>query len=223
MRLQELHRDTHLVAVHKPSGLAVHRGWAADRVTAMSLARDAAGRHVYPVHRLDRATSGVLVFALDGDTAARLQERFKARAVLKRYLALTRGVTPEEGRIDHPVPRSEAGERVPAVTRYRRLGVALDRYSLVEAIPETGRLHQIRRHFKHVSHPLIGDTKYGDGRENRRWRELGLHRLALHAAELRFVHPHTEVELVLSAPLPDELREPLERAGLEVPSSECVR
>ncbi len=217
MRLEELHRDAHLVAVHKPSGLAVHRGWASDRVTALSLVRDASGRHVYPVHRLDRATSGVLVFAFDGDTAGLLQERFKDRTVLKRYLALVRGIPPEQGCIDHPVPRSEGGERVPAVTHFRRLGVALDRYGLVEATPETGRLHQIRRHFKHLSHPLIGDTKYGDGRENRRWRELGLHRLALHAVELAFDHPRTGERLALRAPMPDDLREPLEGAGLALP------
>jgi tRNA pseudouridine65 synthase len=216
MHVEPLYRDEHLVAVNKPSGLAVHRGWATDRVTALSLARDTSGRHVYPVHRLDRGTSGVLVFAFDGATAALLQERFKERAVLKRYLALTRGITPESGRIDHPVPRSEDGERVPAVTSYRRLGVALDRYSLIEAIPETGRLHQIRRHLKHLHHPLIGDTKYGDGRENRRWRELGLTRLALHAAELRFPHPVTSIELAILAPFPDDLRVPLERAGLSL-------
>lgn len=212
--IEVLYRDPHVVVVNKPSGLAVHRGWAADRVTALSLARDAEGQHVYPVHRLDRGTSGVLVFALDGATAGLLQERFREQSVEKRYLALTRGVTPEDGRIDSPVPRTEKGERVPAVTRFRRLGVALERYSLIEAWPETGRLHQIRRHLKHIAHPLMGDTRYGDGRENRRLREHGLHRLALHAASLTLPHPHSGATLELSAPLPDDLRIPFERIGL---------
>lgn len=216
-RIEELHSDEHLIVVNKPSGLAVHRGWAADAVNAMTLARDMAGRWVYPVHRLDRGTSGVLVFAFDSETAAMLQEQLRGQSVKKRYVALARGLVPDEGSIDHPVPRSPKGPRVEAVTRFRRLGVALDRYSLIEALPETGRLHQIRRHMKHISHPLIGDTRYGDGRENRRLREeYGLHRLALHAAELRFVHPHTGAALEVSAPMPDDLRAPLERLGFEL-------
>lgn len=213
--MKQLYADPHLVVVDKPSGLAVHRGWAADRVNAMTLARDAAGAWVYPVHRLDRATSGVLVFALDPATAALLQDRFRAGSVEKRYVALVRGIPAEEGTIDHPVPRADGAERVPAITRYRRLGVALDRFSLIEARPETGRLHQIRRHMKHISHPLMGDTRYGDGRENRRLRaEVALHRLALHAASIRFSHPHTGEMVHVRAPAPADLHDPLERLGL---------
>lgn len=205
------------MVVDKPSGLAVHRGWASDSVTAMTLARKAAGRWVYPVHRLDRGTSGVLVFALDPKTAARLGAMFSTGAVDKRYLALVRGVPPEEGTIDYPIPRSEKGERVSAVTCFRRLGVARDRFSWIEARPLTGRLHQIRRHMKHVSHPLLGDTRYGDGRENRRLRaEVGLHRLALHAASIRFPHPETGEPIEVAAPVPDDLRVPLERLGIAI-------
>ncbi len=213
-RIDELYRDEHLVVVNKPSGLAVHRGWAADHVTAMTLVRNMTRRYVYPVHRLDRGTSGVLVFAFDGPTAGMLQDHFRDKTVQKRYLALVRGCTPEGGCIDHPVPRKPKGPRVDAVTRFRRLGVAIDRYSLVEALPETGRLHQIRRHMKHINHPLIGDTAYGDGRENRRLRsEFGLLRLALHAASIRFAHPHTGERVEVFAPPPDDLRVPLERLG----------
>ncbi len=209
-----LYRDEHLVVLDKPSGLAVHRGWATDKVTAMTVARAKTRRHVHPVHRLDRGTSGVLVFALDAETASLLSAQLREHAVEKRYLALVRGVTPEQGRIDHPVPRSPKGPRVDAVTAYARLGVALDRYSLVELIPETGRLHQIRRHMKHINHPLIGDTRYGDGRENRKLRaEHGLVRLALHASSLTFAHPHTGAAISIVAPLPDDLRAPLERMG----------
>lgn len=213
--MEQLYTDASLVVVDKPSGLAVHRGWADDDVNAMTLARDLAGRWVYPVHRLDRGTSGVLVFALDSRTAALLQERFQEGSVEKRYVALVRGVVAEGGTIDHPIPRADGAERVAAITHYRRLGVALDRFSLVEARPETGRLHQIRRHMKHISHPLIGDTRYGDGRENRRLRsEVALHRLALHAASIRFPHPHTGAIVSVAAPAPADLRDPLERLGL---------
>jgi tRNA pseudouridine65 synthase len=207
-----LFADDHLVVVNKPSGISVHRGWDADRVTMLSTVRDAMGRWVYPVHRLDRATSGVLVFAFDSEGTARLQEALSAGQ--KRYLALVRGIPPEELRIDHALAR-EDGVRVDAVTNLRRLGVALNRFSLIEALPETGRLHQIRKHLKHIHHPVMGDTRYGDGKENRRLRsEVGLHRLALHARELRFVHPWTGEELAIVAPLPDDLRVPLERLGL---------
>lgn len=213
-RLDELFKDEHLLVVSKPSGLAVHRGWAADRITALTLARDMTHRYVYPVHRLDRGTSGVLVFAFDGATAGLLQDHFRDKSVQKRYVALVRGLTPDEGCIDHPVPRSPKGPRVDAVTHFRRLAIAIDRYSLVEALPQTGRLHQIRRHMKHISHPLIGDTAYGDGRENRRLRsEFDLKRLALHAMSIRFVHPHTGERIDVSAPPPDDLRVPLEKLG----------
>ncbi len=213
-RLDELYRDEHLVVVNKPSGLAVHRGWAADKVTALTLARNMTDRYVYPVHRLDRGTSGVLVFAFDSATAGLLQDHFRDKTVQKRYVALVRGLTPDDGCIDHPIPRKPKGPRVDAITHFRRLGVAVNRYSLIEALPETGRLHQIRRHMKHISHPLIGDTAYGDGRENRRLRsEFGLLRLALHAASIHFTHPHTGEKIEVSASPPDDLRVPLERLG----------
>jgi len=216
-RVEILHRDEQVVVVDKPSGLAVHRGWATDKVTAMSITRNKTRRHVYPVHRLDRGTSGVLVLAFDAETAAILSESLRGRAVDKRYLALVRGVTPEAGRIEHPVPRSPKGPRVDAVSSFVRLAVALDRYSLVEVRPETGRLHQIRRHMKHLAHPLIGDTRYGDGRENRKLREgYGLHRLALHARSIAFEHPRSGARVEVSAPMPDDLRVPLERMGFSL-------
>ena len=211
-----LHRDGFLLAVAKPSGLAVHRGAARDRVVALQLVRDQIGRHVHAVHRLDRATSGVLLFALDPGTARRMQERLEAGGVEKRYLALVRGIPPEAGVIDHPIPRDEDGPRVPAVTEFRRLAV-FERYALVEARPLTGRRHQIRRHFKHLSHPLIGDVRYGKGEHNRLFRErFGLHRLALHALELAFEHPETGERLRIAAPVPEDLEGPLRAVGMDV-------
>lgn len=212
--LAVLYRDDSLLVVDKPSGLLVHRGWDNDRVVALTLARAIAGKHVYPVHRLDRATSGVLVFTLDSETAAIVHGAFERGEVRKRYVALVRGVPPEQIVVDHPVPRSEKGERVPAVTEVRRLHV-LEGYAVVEARPRTGRLHQIRRHLRHLAHPIIGDVTYGDGKHNRAFRtRYGLHRLALHASELELAHPVTGERLVLGAPLPEDLRGPFDLMGV---------
>ncbi|MCP3964006.1 MAG: pseudouridylate synthase [bacterium] len=214
--LPVLYRDDVLLIVDKPSGMLVHRGWGRDRVVAMTLARDLLGRHVYPVHRLDRPTSGALAFALDRDTARLLQKQFAEGEVRKRYLALVRGIAPEHVILDHPVPKKPRGERVPAVTEIRRLAT-FERYSLVEAIPKTGRLHQIRRHLKHLTHPLIGDVRYGKGDLNREFRRrFGLHRLALHARELELAHPTDGRPIRARAPLPEDLAGPLAAMGFEV-------
>jgi tRNA pseudouridine65 synthase len=211
-----LFRDDLLVVVGKPSGLAVHRGLSREKVVVLQTLRDLLGQRVYPVHRLDRATSGALLLALDAGTARRLQEQFESGGVEKRYLALVRGIPPEEGVIDHPVPRGPGGARVDAVTEFRRLAT-FERYALVEARPRTGRFHQIRRHFKHLSHPLIGDVRYGKGEHNRLFRErFGLHRLALHALELAFEHPGTREGLRIVAPIPEDLAGPLQAMGMEI-------
>jgi tRNA pseudouridine65 synthase len=213
-----LYRDEVLAVVAKPSGLVVHRGWARDPVVAMGLARDAVGRRVYPVHRLDRGTSGVLVFALDPETARHLQQQFEARRIAKRYLALVRGSPPESGVIDHPLAPAKGRERLPAVTEFRRLGVN-GRYALVEARPLSGRLHQVRRHLKHVSCPLIGDVRYGKGEHNRWFRQrYGLYRLALHALELSLDHPLTGARHTFRAEVPADLAEPLAASGFDVGS-----
>jgi tRNA pseudouridine65 synthase len=212
-----LYRDDALVAVDKPSGIAVHRGWSQERHVVLTVLRDQIGQHVYPVHRLDRGTSGILVFALDPEAARMLQERFETGEARKRYLALVRGIPPEEGIVDSPVPRSPGGPRVPAATSFRRLGI-FERYALLEVVPRTGRLHQIRRHLKHISHPLIGDVRYGKGEHNRLFRErFGLHRLALHALELGLSHPADGRPLRLFAPVPEDLAGPLRAMGLPVP------
>jgi len=212
-----LYQDGDLVVVDKPSGLLVHRGWDNDRDVLMTRVRDEVGRWVYPVHRLDRAASGAVVFALSSEVARALCDLFERRDVDKRYLALVRGIPSESVSIDHPIPNKPKGPRVPAQTEVRRLEV-FGRYALVEARPRTGRLHQIRRHLKHISCPLIGDVRYGKGEHNRLFRErYGLHRLALHASELRFRHPSTGEEVVVSAPLPDDLRLTLDRLRTDPP------
>ena len=210
--------DEHLVVADKPSGLLVHRGWDNDDDVAMFRVRDKIGAYVFPVHRLDRGTSGALLFARTKETAAALARAFEEGQIDKSYLALVRGVPPEEGTIDYPLQKSEDGPRVPALTRFRRLGAsAVDRCSLVLARPETGRLHQVRRHLRHIDHPLVGDVRHGSGSINRHYRTTyGLHRLALHALTIGFVHPVSGARVEVTAPVPADLAGPLTALGLEV-------
>jgi tRNA pseudouridine65 synthase len=215
-----LYRDTYLLAVSKPSGVLVHRGWARDGEVLVDEARRLTGlATVHPIHRLDRATSGVALLALDAEAARALAGQLERHEVEKRYVALVRGLAPEAALVDQPLPRREGGPRVEAATAIRRLGwveAEPRRLSLVEAAPRTGRLHQVRRHLKHLGHPVIGDANYGNGPLNRAVRDrYGLARLALHAASLSVTHPVTGERLELAAPMPDDLRVPLERMGFE--------
>jgi tRNA pseudouridine65 synthase len=211
--IEFLYRDADVVAVNKPSGLAVHRGWADDDAFAMTLVRDALGQWVYPVHRLDRGASGVLLFGLSPGSARALCEHFERREVRKHYLALVRGAPPAELTIDHPLKPENSAQAQPAVTEVRLLA-QLGRYAWVEARPHTGRLHQIRRHLKHISCPIIGDVKYGKGEHNRLFRDrYALHRLALHASRLELRG------LDISAPLPSELESALRQLQQERGSS----
>ncbi|HTQ03019.1 MAG TPA: pseudouridine synthase [Polyangiaceae bacterium] len=198
-----LFRDSRFVAVDKPSGVVVHRGWADDEAPLLQAVRDRVGQHVFPVHRLDRGASGVVLFALDADAAGAMAKLWSsADCIDKRYLAITRGHPPPHTLLDHPVPREPGGERVGAVTEIW-LRETIGRYALVEARPHTGRLHQIRRHLKHLACPLVGDVKYGKGEHNRVWRDAhALHRLALHATSLAFTHPYAGTRVVVDAPLP---------------------
>lgn len=219
-----LYRDEYYLAVEKPAGLLVHRS-AIDRHEthyALQHVRDQIGRRVYPVHRMDKPTSGVLLFGLDSEAARRMVAQFTQRAVRKAYLAVVRGHTPTEALIDHPLKEeldaaseADADANKPAqaaITAYRRLAIvelpyavsryASARYSLLEVTPRTGRKHQIRRHMKHVFHPVIGDTSHGDGRHNRFFRErLQCRRLLLAATRLEFTHPYSGEPVTIDAPL----------------------
>lgn len=219
-RLPVIFRDEHFIVVDKPSGLLVHRtALDPERDVALQRVRDQIGRRVYPVHRLDRPTSGLLAFALDPASAEALAGAFRGRDVEKRYLAVVRGWTPETGEVDRPLRDRDTGREQPAVTRYRRLAtvelpIPVDpypaaRYSLVEVRPATGRRHQICRHLSGISHPLIGDTTHGKGPHNRLFRQhYGVHRLLLRAAALAFTHPYSGRQVALCRPW-DETFEPL--------------
>jgi tRNA pseudouridine65 synthase len=214
--LEIIHHDAELVAVNKPEGALVHRGWARDGVPVLQVLRDQIGQHVFPVHRLDRATSGVLLFALSGELARIVQAEFNAHAVDKRYLALCRGHDATLRRVEHPLAKRQGAPAQPALTELQLLG-QFERYGLYEARPHTGRSHQIRRHLKHASHPIIGDVRYGKGEHNRIFRErFDFHRLALHASRLSLRHPRDHRLLTLHARLPPDFAGLLERLGLAI-------
>ena len=211
------------MAINKPCGLLVHRSPIDRRETrfALQLLRDQLGQKVYPVHRLDKPTSGVLLFALDRSTARMMEPLFADQAVRKTYLAVVRGQPPEAGTIEHalkekydaadPSRARQHKPAQPALTQFRRLSQVewpwpvdrypAARYCLLECRPQTGRRHQLRRHLKHINHPLTGDTTYGKGPHNRLFREqLGIDRLLLHAATLEFEHPVSGQTIALRAP-----------------------
>lgn len=219
--LEILYQDDQLIAIHKPAGLLVHRSMLDRHETrfAVQMLRDQTGRHVYPAHRLDKATSGILLFSFDAASAAALASAFEQRSVSRRYLAVVRGHPAAEGLIDHPLQRRDdangehrkTGPTQEARTRYRRLATyelplrvdryPSSRYALLELQPETGRRHQLRRHMKHISHPIIGDSSWGKGAHNRLFTErYGSARLLLACTELRFAHPHSGQTLHIHCP-----------------------
>jgi len=232
-----IYLDEHLVAINKPAGLLVHPT-AADKSesqSAMMLLKHLTGRWVFPIHRIDKATSGVLVFAFSKDAARNLSELFAAKDLQKTYLALVRGYTPEFDKIDYPLKRifdkmtdRRARRDLPpqdAVTSFKRLNTVelpfavrphpTARYSFIAAMPETGRLRQIRRHMKHIFHPIVGDHKHGDGHHNRLFLEkFSCSRLLLHSFSLAIAHPFSNEPLRLVAPLPEDFAKVLYQIGI---------
>ena len=234
--LDILYRDEHIIAIDKPSGLLVHRSEIDRHETrfAIQILRDQIGQWVWAAHRLDRGTSGVLLFALNAEMASALGKQFEAGTVDKKYLAVVRGHPPESGEIDHSLSRQRddrewKGERSSdvaqtALTRFRRLAsvelpVAVyrypsSRYALVEAEPITGRRHQIRRHFKHIAHPIIGDATHGKGIHNRFFAEqFSCPRMLLACTSLTFNHPASGERLQINAPVSGCFAATLEQLG----------
>ena len=241
--LSILYSDDAIVVVNKPSGLLVHRSPIDRHETrfAVQMLRDQLGRRVYPVHRLDKGTSGALAFALDRETARSLATAFASHEVVKTYLAIVRGWPAETGEIDHPLAAVQ-DEYAPSVdtgpkasrTSFRRLETVelphrvdrypTSRYSLVELRPDTGRRHQLRRHLAHVSHPIIGDSTYGKGRHNRLFAELfGVPRLLLACVRLEFAHPRGGQGLRVEAAPGEDFESVVLRLGWRMPAGSLDR
>jgi len=233
-QLDILYRDEYLIAVHKLAGMLVHKSPIDKRETryAMRLLRNQIGQWVYPVHRLDKPTSGLLLFALDSEIAKVIGEQFENRTVSKTYLAVVRGWAPESTLIDYPLKeiaafksdqhKADEKDAKPAQTELTCLKhyelpfsdgrFPSSRYSMVELYPKTGRKHQIRRHLKHISHPIVGDVKYGKGNHNRLFRDnLDCERLCLAATSLTVAHPVTNENLSLSCPIEPNFESTLEK------------
>lgn len=209
--LQIVHQDDHLIAINKPHGLLVHRSKIANDATefALQMLRDQIGRKVSPVHRLDRKTGGLLLFAFEKDIEIAMHKQFQEGMVIKKYLAVLRGYAPDQLEIDYPLAK-ENGTMQEAFTAFRTLQHTeinvpfgkheTSRYSLVEASPTTGRMHQLRRHFAHIFHPIIGDRKHGCNKQNKFFKtEFDMCTMLLHASELSFNHPVTNKNIILTA------------------------
>jgi tRNA pseudouridine65 synthase len=219
-----LYQDDRLVIANKPSGLLVHRSPIDRHETrfALQILRDQLGRHVFPLHRIDKGTSGALAFALDPESAREYAAAFASRGVVKTYVALVRGWPPAQGQIERPLSvvedersRPQHAEPRAALTRFSRLETfdlpfRVDRYpsaryALLQLQPHTGRRHQLRRHLAGDSHPIVGDSTYGKGRHNRLFREqFGVQRLLLACTRLEFAASPTSAAVTVDAPLAAE-------------------
>jgi tRNA pseudouridine65 synthase len=220
--LEILYQDEYLIAINKPSGLLVHKSPIDRHETefALQLVRDQIGKYVYPIHRLDKPTSGVLLFSLTSEMAQTMSLLFRSHEVQKEYIAIVRGYTKDKELIDYPLKQmldtkeqKKQGitrEAQEAQTYYECLATVelpyavsrypAARYSLVKLLPKSGRKHQLRRHMKHIFHPIVGDTKHGRGEHNTLFREkFDVHRLLLHSHRVSFIHPVTEKMLVVEA------------------------
>lgn len=220
--LEIIYQDDCFVAVNKPAGMLVHRSWLDKHETqfVMQTLRDQIGQHVFPLHRLDRPTSGVLIFALSSEVASQVMPMFANHEMEKTYHAIVRGWIEESGRLDYALKveldkiadkhASQDKEAQEAITDYWPLAKVevphstgkfpTTRYCLMEMKPLTGRKHQLRRHMAHLRHPIVGDTTHGDGKHNKLFREVyESHRLLLHASSLSFIHPFSGEKLVIKA------------------------
>ena len=224
--LEILFEDEELIAINKPHGLLVHRSSIAADTSefALQILRDQIGKTVYPAHRLDRKTAGVLLFSLNKEMDSCIQTAFSQNLIKKEYLAVLRGHTNPDGVIDYPL-KKENGTIQDALTNYTTLALTeidlpfgnflTSRYSLVLAKPQTGRMHQIRKHFAHIFHPIIGDRPHGCNKQNKLWKETFQHdTMLLHAKSLEFQHPKTKENILIQANVQPEFQRALEILGL---------
>ncbi len=223
--LEIIYKDEHLIAINKPHGLLVHRSKIANDANefALQMLRDQVGRHVNPTHRLDRKTGGVLLFAFDKETEIAMQKQFQESLVVKSYLAIVRGYAPLAMEIDYPLAK-ENGTLQDAKTNFVTLQQSeiplaigkhpTSRYSLVKANPKTGRMHQLRKHFAHIFHPIIGDRPHGCNKQNRYFKEhLQMNTMLLHALDLSFTHPVSQQPVKIEATVQSEFKRMMELMG----------
>jgi tRNA pseudouridine65 synthase len=219
LKLEILYQDDYLVAINKPNGLLVHRTKMASDATEFALQklRDQLDKQVYPCHRLDRKTSGLLLFALNESTNSLMQLQFSEGKINKRYLAIVRGFAPTEGLIDYPL-KKDNGKPQDAITKYKTVdraemkipfaGHTTSRYSLLEVEPLSGRMHQIRKHLAHIFHPIIGDRPHGCNKQNKLFKEKwNMMSMMLHASSITFSHPITNEKInIIAQPSEEFLR-----------------
>lgn len=227
--MEVLYEDDHLIAINKPHGLFVHRT-ALDKdatIFAVQCVRDLIGQRVYPVHRLDRKTSGVLVLAKSKSVQSLMNEMFRERQVMKKYLAIVRGYTDDNGTIDY-VLKTDKGKAQDALTHYRTIKrteiqissgrFETSRYSMVELNPVTGRMHQLRRHMSHIFHPIIGDRPHGCNKQNKFFlSHFQMNTMLLHASEISFFHPVQQSDIVIKAPVGGEFERMFKALGFDSP------
>ncbi len=216
LNLEIIYQDEFILAINKPHGLLVHRSeysGVADAYAVQEL-KAQLGQKVHPCHRIDRKTGGVLLFALNREMNSLMQQQFAANKVSKKYLAIVRGYTDDSGEIDYPLT-NDKGKTQESLTIYKTLKkVELEipfgifntsRYSLVEVFPQTGRMHQIRKHFAHIMHPIIGDRPHGCNKQNRFFKEQwNMTTMLLHATEISFEHPVTQKKILIKAEIQSE-------------------
>lgn len=219
MQCDIIYRDENLIAINKPYGYFVHKSSldaTSDKII-MSILRDQIGQYVYPIHRLDRKTSGVLLFALDKESLIILNKKFEERETYKEYIAICRGFMTDNGEIDYPLINETDGREHEAKTLYTTLQKAeiplahgkflTSRYSLTKFIPITGRMHQIRRHASHIFHPILADRPHGCNKQNKLMLDaFQLNEMTLHAFRLQIKHPYEEKMLHLQADFSSEFQ-----------------
>lgn len=220
--LEILYRDEDLIAINKPHGLLVHKSSIAADASefALQILRDQINQHVYPAHRLDRKTSGILLFSLNKETDSLTQQMFANQQIEKTYLAVVRGFSPEKETIDYAL-KKDNGTLQDAVTHFKTLEQfeiplplgkhTTSRYSLVEVKPETGRMHQIRKHLAHIFYPILGDRPHGCNKQNKLWKEqFSMDTMLLHAQKLEFSHPKSKKTVQITADIQPEFQRVLE-------------
>ena len=214
-----LYEDDFMIAVSKPNNMLVHHSHMAinnaDEQTLVGLLKETLDKQVFPVHRLDRKTSGIVLCAKQKEFVADFQALFASNQIQKMYYGIVRGFSPESGVIDSPVKGRDANVHKEALTHYETLAMVTlpiavqpfpeSRYSLIKLLPKTGRMHQLRIHMNKISHPLIGDPKYGDRFHNRMFQaEFDMHNLFLHATSLSFQHPYLKKKISIECPFPKD-------------------